>query len=61
MTTLVVVLYSIIDYEPLKLLRVYKGTCFGHIMSKACQYATNDDKVLARLKSVNVNYAHASL
>jgi hypothetical protein len=30
-------------------------------MFKARQYAINDDKVLARLKSVNVKYAHASL
>jgi hypothetical protein len=21
------------------------GTCFGHVMFKTCQYATNDDKV----------------
>jgi hypothetical protein len=29
-------------------------------MSKACQYATIDNKILARLKSDNVKYAHAS-
>ncbi len=39
-------LQFIVDCEPLKMLRVYIGTCFGHVMSKACQYATNDDKVL---------------
>jgi hypothetical protein len=31
-----VVLHSIIDCEPLKILKVYKGTCFGHVMSNAC-------------------------
>jgi hypothetical protein len=61
LTTMAIVLYSIVDYKPLNLLRVYEGTCFGHIMSKACQYATNDDKILAGLKSVNVKYAHPSL
>jgi hypothetical protein len=40
---MVVVLHSIIDYEPLRILKVYEGTCFGHVMSKACQYATNDE------------------
>jgi hypothetical protein len=29
-------LHSIIDCEPLKILRVYEGTCFRHVMSKAC-------------------------
>jgi hypothetical protein len=41
------------------MLKVYEGTCFGHIMPKVCQYATNDDKILIGLKSVK--YAHASL
>jgi hypothetical protein len=26
----------IIDYEPLKLLQVYEGNCFGHAMFKTC-------------------------
>ncbi len=25
----------------------FQGTCFGHAMSKACQYGTIDDKVCA--------------
>jgi hypothetical protein len=33
---MVVALHSIIDCEPLKILRVYEGTCFGHVMSKVC-------------------------
>jgi hypothetical protein len=36
-------LHSIIDCEPLRILRVYEGTRFGHVMSKACKYATNDE------------------
>ncbi len=28
----------------LKLQKVYEGTCFNHIMSNACQYATNDSR-----------------
>jgi hypothetical protein len=51
-------LQSSVDCEPLKLLKVYKGTCFGHVMSKACQHVTNDDKISVGLKSVNVKDAH---
>jgi hypothetical protein len=35
LTIMVVVLHSIIDYEPLKILKVYEGTCFRHVMFKA--------------------------
>ncbi len=34
--TMVIALHSIIDCEPLNILRVYEGTYFGHVMSKAC-------------------------
>jgi hypothetical protein len=37
------VLHSIIDCESLNIHKVYEGTCFGHVMSKAYQYATNDE------------------
>jgi hypothetical protein len=36
LSAMVATLYSIINCEPLKILRVYEGTCFGHVMSKAC-------------------------
>jgi hypothetical protein len=52
-----VALQSIVDYEPLKLFQVYEGTCFEHVMFKACQYATNDDKKFIGLRSVNVKDA----
>ncbi len=54
-------LHSIIDYEPMKILKVYEGTCFGHVMSNACEYVTNDDKVFVGLEHVNVKDAQASL
>jgi hypothetical protein len=47
--------HSIPYYHPLKLQSIYEGFCFGHVMSKAYQYATNDDKVDVGLKHVNVN------
>jgi len=48
---------SIIDCEPLKMLQVYEGICFGYVMSKAYQYTTNDDKVLVGLTLVSVKDA----
>jgi len=54
---MVAILQSIVDYEPLTLLMVYEDTCFGHVMFKMCQYATNDDKVFIGLKGVNVKDA----
>jgi hypothetical protein len=44
LTFMATTLCSIIHYFPLKSQRVYEGVCFGHIMFKACQYATNDER-----------------
>jgi len=52
---MVTILRSIIEYEPLKLFRIYEGICFGHLMFKMCLYATNDDKVSTSLTLVNPN------
>jgi hypothetical protein len=54
-------LRSIIDYEPFKLLRVYEGTCFQHLMYKTCQYVMNDDKVSEGLSLVSVKDVQISL
>jgi len=35
LTIIIAILHSIIDYEPLKILKVYEGTRFKHVMSKA--------------------------
>jgi hypothetical protein len=45
LTTMTIALCFIIDYEPLKLIKVYEGTCLEHAMFKVYKYATNDDKV----------------
>jgi hypothetical protein len=52
--TMDITLCSIIDCEPLKPLQLYEGICFRHVMSKAYQYAMNDDKVFVNLTLVNV-------
>jgi hypothetical protein len=54
-------LCSIIDYQPLRLLKVYEGTCFGHVMSKACQYATYDNKVSKGLVQMSVKDVRVAL
>jgi hypothetical protein len=53
--------HFIIDYDLLKSFRVYEGTWFGHVMSKACQSNTNDNKVSTRLQHVNVKDARIGL
>jgi hypothetical protein len=35
--------------------------CFGHIMFKAYQYATNDEKVIVGLKQVDVKATQGNL
>jgi len=51
---LILTLHYIVNCEPLKILKVYDGTCFGHVMFKTCQYATNDDKFFVGLEHVNL-------
>jgi hypothetical protein len=50
LTSMAITLCSIVHCCPLKLQRVYEGACFSHIMSKICQYVTNDEKVIISLK-----------
>jgi hypothetical protein len=43
--------------EGLGLEESFQGTCFGHVFSKAYQYATNDEKVCMGLKYISINFA----
>jgi len=52
--SMVMTLQCIVDYEPLKMLWVYEGTCFGHVMFKTAQHTTNDDKIFMGPTLVNV-------
>jgi hypothetical protein len=54
LNTMATALRSIIICQPLKFNQVYEGTCFGHVMSKVCQY---DNKVFKGLMQVNVKDA----
>lgn len=35
----------------------FQGTCFGHVISKVCQYAIVDEKVHMGLKYVSIKFA----
>jgi hypothetical protein len=47
--------------EALNLLQPFDGTCFGHVMSKAVQYATNDNKIFKDLAPISVKSTQKSL
>jgi hypothetical protein len=42
---MIATLKLIVDCEVLGVEKSFHGTCFGHAFSKACQYATMDEKV----------------
>jgi hypothetical protein len=54
-------LSSMVLCSPLQLSEPYAGTCFGHVMSKACDNATNDQKVCSRMSEVSIDTAIATL
>ncbi len=47
----------IMSCEPLQLFQLFVGFCFGHVMSKACQYAMNEIKVGVGMKESNLRDA----
>jgi len=55
------VLKFVVKCENLGLEENFQGTCFGDTFSKACQYATIDDKVCKNLKYVFIKFAHVDL
>jgi hypothetical protein len=55
------VLKSIISCETLGLQESFNGICFGHVFSKACQYATIDEKVCRNIRYVSIKAIQANL
>jgi hypothetical protein len=47
--TMTNVFKQIVSYERLGILAPFEGVCFGHALSKACQYATFDENVNSSL------------
>jgi hypothetical protein len=61
MTSMVIVLWSIIDCKLLNLQLCYESSYFGHVISKAYQYATNNDKAISVLKHMYMKKVQTSL
>jgi hypothetical protein len=49
-----IVLTSVVSWEPLQLFQPFIGFCFGYAISKACQYAMNEAKVDVGMKEVSL-------
>jgi hypothetical protein len=54
LSTLTNVLKHIVTCEELGMHAPFEGVCFGHALSKACQYATSNDKVSYGLQPMNI-------
>ncbi len=57
LTSMIIALKSVISCEAFNLLVPFDGACFGHAMSKASQYTTNDENISKDLVPINVKYA----
>ncbi len=50
----------VIPYEALSLQTPFNGAYFEHVMSKATQYATNDDNIFKDLDLINMKSTQVS-
>jgi hypothetical protein len=55
------VLKQIVSYERLGILAPFESVCFGHALSKACQYATFGEKINSSLQHVNIKFVQSSI
>lgn len=58
--TMATTLKSMISCEVLDLKSLFDSACFGHAMSMATQYDTNDDKISMDLKPISVKSSQTS-
>lgn len=61
LVTMATALSDVVSCEPLGLTTPYVGVCFGHVMSKACQYATDDTKVCNGMEDISLKQVQAAL
>ncbi len=61
LNAMIFVLKYIICCETLGLQESFNGICFGHAFSKACQYATIDEKVCRNIRYVSIKAIQANL
>jgi hypothetical protein len=56
LSTMTNVLKQIVNYERLGKLAPCEGVCFGHALSKTCQYATSNEKVSSGLQPGSIKF-----
>jgi hypothetical protein len=59
LNTFTMTLTSIVSYVSLLLPQPYAISCYGHAMSKCCQYATNALKVCDGMKDISIKEAQS--
>ncbi len=57
LNTMTIALKSILKCEVLGLDVSFKGACFGHAFSKACQYVIINEKVCKNFKFVSIKFS----
>ena len=61
LTTLERALQLTVSCDVLDIKQPYIGACFGHVMSKAYQYATDDEKVCRDMTELSLRFTQAAL
>jgi hypothetical protein len=54
---MIIVLKYVVECNVLGLHEIFQGSCFGHVFSKASQYATTNKKTCKNLKFVLIKFA----
>jgi hypothetical protein len=52
-----IVVKFVVKYKVLGLDESFQGSCFGHVFSKACLYATTVEIVCRNFKFVSIKFA----
>ena len=61
LATMTSILKIVVSCKELGQVVSFEGSCFGHALSKACQYASTDEKVSASLQPMFIKGAQASI
>jgi hypothetical protein len=51
------ILKSMVNYESLGVAKKIQSICFGHVISKVCQYAIVDEKVHMSVQYVSIKFS----
>jgi hypothetical protein len=59
--TMIIILQFLVSCDVLGLAKSFQGNCFGHAFSKACQYASTNEKVYKGFKYVSIKITQSNL